>query len=87
MNRLTTPEVYNAQMQTKPLDPRLITLGANIRKARKALDMSQMDLGAAAGVHYKHVSQIECGNKNPQALTLANLAAACDVPVGSFFGE
>lgn len=56
--------------------PELIALAKTIRRARRAKDLSQEALAGLAGVHPKHLSEIERGNKDPRATTLVRLADA-----------
>jgi len=51
-------------------------LATNLRLARLALDMSQEDLAAAAGIDRTYVSGIERGVRNPTITVLARFAYA-----------
>jgi transcriptional regulator with XRE-family HTH domain len=51
-------------------------LATNLRLARVALDMSQEDLAAAAGIDRTYVSGIERGVRNPTITVLARFAYA-----------
>jgi len=53
-------------------------LATNLRLARLALDMSQEDLAAAAGIDRTYVSGIERGVRNPTVTVLARFAYALD---------
>jgi transcriptional regulator with XRE-family HTH domain len=51
-------------------------LATNLRLARIALDMSQEDLAAAAGIDRTYVSGIERGVRNPTVTVVARFAHA-----------
>lgn len=63
-------------------DPRLVTFGRVVRRARRDRDMSQEALARAAGLGAKHVSEIERANRDPRLTTVLKLAAALDLQVG-----
>jgi transcriptional regulator with XRE-family HTH domain len=54
-------------------------LGANLRAARKRLDLSQEEVGERSGVHPTEVSRIEAGKRDPRVSTVERLAAAVEV--------
>jgi DNA-binding XRE family transcriptional regulator len=54
----------------------LIRLGAEIKRRRQKLDISQLALAANAGVHVNVVGRTERGKYNPSILTLDAIAAA-----------
>lgn len=56
--------------------PQLLAIARAIRQARRARELSQEALAALAGVHPKHLSEIERANKDPRATTLIRLAEA-----------
>jgi transcriptional regulator with XRE-family HTH domain len=56
--------------------PELLALARTIRQVRRAQELSQEALAAFAGVHPKHVSEIERANKDPRATTVIRLAEA-----------
>jgi transcriptional regulator with XRE-family HTH domain len=57
-------------------------IGANLRKLRRAADLTQQQLAVAAGLSVSVVSQIEQGsNPDPRGSTLAALAASLKVTV------
>lgn len=60
-------------------------VGANIRAAREALDLSQETAAARAGMHPTALSMIETGARAPKLDTLIRLAFALDTDAGSFF--
>ena len=61
-------------------------IAANIRKYRKAKDnMSQEDLGLAAGLNRAYVGYIERGERRPSVETLASIAKVLDVELYKLF--
>jgi transcriptional regulator with XRE-family HTH domain len=51
-------------------------VAANVRRLRKALRLSQEELGFEAGVDRTYVSQVERGTRNITIVVLARLARA-----------
>lgn len=62
-------------------------LARTIRQLRRDRELSQEALANAAGVHPKHLSEIERGNKDPRASTVARLAEALGVSIGELYGQ
>jgi transcriptional regulator with XRE-family HTH domain len=62
-------------------------LARTIRQLRRDRELSQEALANAAGIHPKHLSEIERGNKDPRATTLVRLAEALGVTVGDLYGH
>jgi transcriptional regulator with XRE-family HTH domain len=60
-------------------------LGARIKKFRKASGLSQEQLAELVGIEQKHVSRLELGKNAPTIDRLEKIAAALNVPMGSFF--
>lgn len=58
-------------------------IGARIRSARLALDLSQEGLAQRADLHHTHVSRLERGEQNMTVLVLLRIAEALDVTPGS----
>jgi len=54
--------------------PIVIAVGRAVRKQRRLLDMSQQSLAARAHVNPSHLSQIECGRRDPHSSTVNKLA-------------
>jgi transcriptional regulator with XRE-family HTH domain len=52
------------------------TVATNVRRARKALKLSQEALAFEAGVDRTYISQVERGKRNITIVVLARLAAA-----------
>jgi transcriptional regulator with XRE-family HTH domain len=67
--------------------PALLALGRRLRQIRRARELSQEALAAAAGVHPKHLSEIERANKDPRATTVVRLADALGVTVAELYED
>lgn len=65
--------------------PELRALAARLRQMRRDRELSQEALAARAGVHPKHLSEIERANKDPRATTVVRLAEALGVPVAELY--
>lgn len=59
--------------------------GANLKRARKAREMTQEALGLAAGLDAAVISRIEAGQREPRVTNIAKIAKALEVPPGDFF--
>jgi transcriptional regulator with XRE-family HTH domain len=57
-------------------------LGANLRAARKKLELSQEQVAELSGVHATEVSRIEAGKRDPRVSTVERLAKAVQVKPG-----
>jgi transcriptional regulator with XRE-family HTH domain len=57
----------------------LTAIGAEIRRRRQSLDISQSALATSAGVHTNVIGRTERGIYNPTILTLHAIAGALDV--------
>lgn len=62
-----------------------VALGANIRRLRRGLRLSQEDLAATTGIFRRHLSSIESGRSFPKPITLLMLAHALEVEVAALF--
>jgi transcriptional regulator with XRE-family HTH domain len=62
-------------------------IGTEVRRLRKALDLTVAELGAAAGISAGMLSKIENGTISPSLGTLAALAKALNVSISSLFAE
>jgi len=59
--------------------------GANLRRCRKAADLSQEETSRRASVHRTEISQLERGLRIPRIDTVAKLAGALEVEPGELF--
>ena len=59
--------------------------GANVKQVRKEREMTQEQLGLAAGLDAAVVSRIEAGQREPRVTNIARLAKALKVPPGQLF--
>jgi transcriptional regulator with XRE-family HTH domain len=59
----------------------LVSFAANLRRRRKALGLSQEQLGARANIQMADISRYENGTRDPRITTIARLAAALDVAI------
>ena len=62
------------------MEPRL-QLGANLRRARKAANLTQEALAQRAEMSTSEVSRFELGTRDPQFSTMLRHARALDLPV------
>lgn len=60
-------------------------VGAQVRKKRKAKEMSQEQLAIKAGVGITHISHIETGNTIPSISTLVDIINALDISADELF--
>jgi transcriptional regulator with XRE-family HTH domain len=60
--------------------------GQAMRARRKALGMSQEELGALAHLEQSYVSDVEAGKRNVSIDNIARIAKALGVPVAALFG-
>jgi transcriptional regulator with XRE-family HTH domain len=60
--------------------------GQRIRRRRKELGLTQIDLSAASGVNQGYLSAIEQDKANPRRRTLDALSVALDMPQGVIVG-
>lgn len=54
-------------------------VGANMRRAREAMGVSQEELADRAGVHRTYISGVERGVRNPTVTVLEKIAKALKV--------
>jgi len=66
--------------------PKRAFLGARIRAAREASEMTQADLGRACGVAANTIARIERGEQEPASLLLAAIARAMSVSADHLLG-
>jgi transcriptional regulator with XRE-family HTH domain len=82
------PELLTGSLAPKEVTPTLESeIGAEVRRLRKELDLTVMELGAAAGISAGMMSKIENGSISPSLATLSALAKALNVPIGRLFRE
>ena len=62
-------------------------IGIEVRRLRKSLDLTVVELGAAAGISAGMLSKIENGAISPSLGTLDALAKALNVPISRLFAE
>lgn len=61
-------------------------VGANIRKRRRELDMTQEELAAKAGIERSYLSNIEAGKKNFSLGVLDSIAGVLKVNAAGLLG-
>jgi transcriptional regulator with XRE-family HTH domain len=61
--------------------PIRIYFGEQIRRRRKALNLSQEELAHMAGINRSHMGQIERGKKNAGLTTVASIAKALNCSI------
>lgn len=62
-------------------------VGANVRRYRTELGLSQEEIGVRMGVDRAHVGLIERGEQNATLLTIWSLCEALDVRPQALFDE
>ena len=89
-NESYTPWIFPAPYASCPLMPRaraknpfLRHLGHEIQKARFALNLSQEQLAAHAGLHRTYVGMVERGERNITVINLMRIATALDIEPGA----
>jgi transcriptional regulator with XRE-family HTH domain len=66
-------------------NPVTLALGENLKRFRKAVGKSQLDLAFEAEVERSRISKIECGLVNPSLLTLATLCHCLGIALPQLF--
>ena len=56
-----------------------MTLAINLRKKRKAMNLTQEDFAKLCGLHRTYIGAIERGERNITLSTLASIASAIEV--------
>jgi transcriptional regulator with XRE-family HTH domain len=59
--------------------------GANVKKVRKAREMTQEKLGLAADLDAAVISRIEAGQREPRVKNIVRIAQALDTEPGDLF--
>jgi transcriptional regulator with XRE-family HTH domain len=62
-------------------------LGANVRRERERLGLSQEQLAFDSGVHRTYVSGVERGVRNPTVTVVERLAKALKVPASALLDD
>jgi transcriptional regulator with XRE-family HTH domain len=62
-----------------------VIVGKNIRRLRKAREMTQEQLAEEAGMAMRYLSGLERGEENPTLRFLAKIADALEVPLTDLF--
>jgi len=71
-----------------PADAVVRALGRRLRELREAAQLTQEDLGRAADLTAKFISQIENGHANPSIAVLARLVEnGLSLPLAAFFSD
>jgi len=65
----------------------LETLGRQIRQRRRALSLSQEELGHRSGVDRSYISGLERGVRNPTFGILSQIAGALDCGLSQLFSD
>jgi transcriptional regulator with XRE-family HTH domain len=60
-----------------------LVLGSNVRRLRRAMELSQEELAALVGIDMRYLGGIERGQENPSLQVIANLAKALQVTSSS----
>jgi transcriptional regulator with XRE-family HTH domain len=63
------------------------TIGANIRRRRKELGITQEFIANGLDVNPSHISNIECGRANPSLTALVKIANLLHCSVDCFISE
>jgi transcriptional regulator with XRE-family HTH domain len=83
-NELRTGSLAPAELRSLSIEE---DIGAQVRRLRKSLDLTVVELGAAAGISAGMLSKIENGAISPSLSTLGSLAKALNISIGSLFAE
>jgi len=81
---LRTGSAAPSELSARPLEA---SIGFEVRRLRKAIDLTVAELGAAAGISAGMLSKIENGSISPSLGTLDALAKALNVPISRLFAE
>ncbi len=81
---LRTGSTAPSELSARPLEA---SIGFEVRRLRKATDLTVAELGAAAGISVGMLSKIENGSISPSLGTLDALARALNVPITRLFAE
>jgi len=81
---LRTGSTAPSELSARPLEA---SLGFEVRRLRKSIDLTVAELGAAAGISAGMLSKIENGSISPSLGTLDALAKALNIPISRLFAE
>jgi transcriptional regulator with XRE-family HTH domain len=81
---LRTGSTAPSELSTRTLES---SVGFEVRRLRKSLELTVSDLGAAAGISAGMLSKIENGTISPSLGTLDAVAKALNVPISQLFAE
>jgi transcriptional regulator with XRE-family HTH domain len=81
---LRTGSAAPSELSTRPLEA---SIGIEVRRMRKSIDLTVAELAAAAGISAGMLSKIENGSISPSLGTLDALARALNVPLTRLFAE
>jgi len=74
----------------EPADERSVggqVIGAQVKSARRALNLTLDALAETTGLNKSYLSRIERGEKSPSVATVMKIAQALSTPVATLFGE
>jgi transcriptional regulator with XRE-family HTH domain len=83
-NGLRTGSAAPSELSSRALEA---SIGFEVRRLRKSIDLTISELGAAAGISVGMLSKIESGSISPSLTTLDALAKALNVPITRLFAE
>lgn len=66
---------------SRPVHPFYVLIGAEVRVAREAAELSQQQLAAAVGVTRTSITNLEAGRQQTPLHVLYAIADACGVPL------
>ncbi len=81
---LRTGSSAPSELSARPLEA---SIGLEVRRLRKTIDLTVTELGAAAGISAGMLSKIENGSISPSLGTLDALAKALNVPITRLFAD
>ncbi|WP_405731203.1 helix-turn-helix domain-containing protein [Streptomyces sp. NBC_01537] len=75
-----------SESQSLP-DPRLLSIGMQIRRLREERGYSLEQLAERSGLSFRGLIYIEHGRRNPSVLTLLRIASGLEVSPGRLFDD
>ncbi|MGE3557250.1 MAG: helix-turn-helix domain-containing protein [Candidatus Obscuribacterales bacterium] len=81
-------DLYTTKSQINPVKSRRLILkkfGQTLRLERRKQGLSQEEFAHIAGIDRSYVGAVERGEQNPSLWTIARLANALELPIGSLF--